>query len=128
MPMSPAPRLLLVDDDPAVRQSLQFSLELEGFDVDMFDSGEAVAAKDDLADPACLVLDYRLPGIDGLALLKALRERGVACPCVVITTNPNRAVRARVSDAGAVLIEKPLLCDSLTAAIRALIAPGARPN
>ncbi len=127
--MRPAPRLLLVDDDPAVRASLQFSLELEGFAVDMFDSAEAVAAASDLDDPACLVLDYRLPGIDGLSLLGLLRERGLSCPAVVMTTNPNRSVRARVSDVGAVLVEKPLLCDSLSAAIRTLIAAApALPN
>ena len=128
MPMSRAPKLLLVDDDPAVRASLQFSLELEGFAVAMFDSGEAVAAAADLDDPACLVLDYRLPGIDGLSLLDRLRARGLACPCVLITTHPSRSVRARATDAGAVLIEKPLLCDSLTAAIRRLIEARSRPN
>ncbi len=127
--MRPAPRLLLVDDDPAVRASLQFSLELEGFAVDMFDSAEAVAAASDLDDPACLVLDYRLPGSDGLSLLGLLRERGLSCPAVVMTTNPNRSARARVSDVGAVLVEKPLLCDSLSAAIRTLIAAApALPN
>jgi FixJ family two-component response regulator len=127
--MRPAPRLLLVDDDPAVRASLQFSLELEGFAVAMFDSAEAVAAAGDLNDPACLVLDYRLPGIDGLSLLRLLRERGLSCPAVVMTTNPNRSVRTRVSDVGAVLVEKPLLCDSLSAAIRTLIAAApASPN
>jgi FixJ family two-component response regulator len=113
--------LLLVDDDPAVLASLQFSLELEGFTVDAFSSGETVVARDSLAQHACLVLDYRLPGIDGLSLLGLLRERGETCPAVIITSNPTRALRQRTVDAGAVLIEKPLLSDSLTTAIRQLI-------
>ena len=121
VPLAPFPMLLLVDDDPAVRASLIFSLELEGFAVDAFESGEAVAARTTLARHACLVLDYRLPGIDGLSLLNLLRERGETCPAVIITSNPTRTMRLRTIDAGAVLIEKPLLSDSLTTAIRHLI-------
>ena len=119
--MTTAPMLLLVDDDPAVRTSLQFSLELEGFAVEAFDSGETLLAKVSLAVPSCLVLDYRLPGADGLSLLQALRERGETCPAVIITSNPTRSVRQRTTDAGAVLIEKPLLSNGLTAAIQKLI-------
>ena len=121
VPLAPSPLLLLVDDDPAVLASLQFSLELEGFAVDAFASGEAVVARNKLSRHACLVLDYRLPGIDGLSLLNLLRERGETCPAVIITSNPTRAMRQRTTDASAVLIEKPLLSDSLTTAIRLLI-------
>lgn len=120
-PLQPRPGLLLVDDDPAVLDSLQFSLELEGFEVDAFASAESLTAEHNLPRHACLVLDYRLPGIDGLTLLSLLRERGETCPAVIITSNPTRGVRQRASDAGAVLIEKPLLSDALTAAIRKLI-------
>ena len=119
--MTTAPVLLLVDDDPAVRASLQFSLELEGYEVEAFESGETLAARISSASPSCLVIDYRLPGIDGLALLTLLRSRGETCPAIVITSNPPRNLRARVSSAGAVLIEKPLLSDGLTTAIRHLI-------
>ena len=119
--MTSAPMLLLVDDDPAVLASLIFSLELEGFEVEAFDSGESLVAQAKLANPACFVIDYRLPGIDGLSLLRLLRERGETCPAVIITSNPTRSVRQRTTDAGAVLIEKPLLSDCLTVAIRHLI-------
>lgn len=122
--MTSAPLLLLVDDDPAVLASLKFSLELEGFEVAAFDSGETLVAQAKLADPACLVIDYRLPGIDGLSLLSLLRERGATCPAVIITSNPTHRVRQRTTDAGAVLIEKPLLGDGLTVAIRSLIKAG----
>ena len=128
IPMTSAPMLLLVDDDPAVLASLIFSLELEGFEVAAFDSGETLIAQAELANPACFVIDYRLPGIDGLSLLRVLRERGETCPAVIITSNPNRSVRQRATDAGAVLIEKPLLSDGLTFAIRRLIDRPNRPN
>ena len=61
-PLIPPPMLLLVDDDPAVRASLQFSLELEGFAVETFDSGETLVARNSPARHDCLVLDYRLLG------------------------------------------------------------------
>ena len=121
VPLAPSPMLLLVDDDPAVRASLIFSLELEGFAVDAFESGETVMASVRLARYACLVLDYRLPGIDGLSLLTLLRECGETCPAVIFTSNPTRAMRQRTTESGAVLIEKPLLSDGLTTAIRELI-------
>lgn len=126
--MTSAPMLVLVDDDPAVRASLKFSLELEGFEVTTFDSGETLLSRAKRPTPNCLVLDYRLPGIDGLSLLSLLRERGETCPAVIITSNPTRNVRQRTTDAGAVLIEKPLLSDGLTAAIRRLIDRSNRPN
>lgn len=119
--MNTAPLILLVDDDPAVCASLQFSLELEGFVVKSFGSGEALMKQADLANPSCLVLDYRLPGVDGLSLLQALRERGESCPAVIITSNPTQSLKQRAIDAGARLIEKPLLTNGLTAAIRSLI-------
>jgi FixJ family two-component response regulator len=112
------PQILLVDDDAAVRASLAFSLELEGFLVETFECAEDLAERGELPASGCLVVDYRLPGMDGLALLKTLRCRGVELPAVLITSAPSRAVHARVAEAGAVLIEKPLLCDALTAAVR----------
>ena len=120
--MSDAKRILLVDDDPAIRSSLAFSLGLEGFEVEAFESGEAFVERQPQADDACLVLDYRLPGLDGLALLTLLRSRGMNLPAVIITSTPSRQVRAAATDAGAALVEKPLLCDARSRRINALIA------
>ena len=114
-----AARIILVDDDAAVRASLKFSLELEGFEVEDFASAEA-AASVTVDDNSVLLIDYRLPGIDGLALLSLLRKRGVDAPAIVITSNPTRKLRQAIDAAGATLIEKPLLCDLLTTRIRAM--------
>ena len=119
--MSSRAKILLVDDDPAVRASLAFSLELEGFLIETFSCAEELVARTDLPDTGCLVLDCRLPGMDGLSLLKTLRRRGVALPAILITFAPARGFRARASEAGAVIVEKPLLCDALIAAVRAAL-------
>ena len=122
--MSNPPAIILVDDDPAVRESLAFSLGLEGFDVETFASAEMLLERRErrgLPAGACLVFDHRLPGMEGLALLELLRGEGVGLPAVIITSTPARAVADRAAAADAILIEKPLLCDSLTAAIRSLL-------
>jgi FixJ family two-component response regulator len=119
--MTVVQRILLVDDDPAVRSSLAFALELEGFEVEAFENGELLAERPARPGDACLVLDYRLPGRNGLSVLELLRARGVQLPAILITSNPSRTVRAGAADAGAALIEKPLLCDALSHSIRSLI-------
>lgn len=119
-----SPNILLVDDDAAVRASLAFSLGLEGFDVETFASAELLLERRGrlgLPAFACLVLDHRLPGMEGLALLEKLRGEGVGLPAVIITSTPARSIGDRAAAADAILIEKPLLCDALTAAIRSLL-------
>lgn len=123
--MIPAHRILLVDDDPAIRASLRFSLELEGYEIVTFAAAEDIVASH-VARSDCLVVDYRLPGMDGLELLELLRGRGVTLPAVLITTTPSRQVRAGAAALNVRLIEKPLLCDGLTEAIRDLCGPRAR--
>lgn len=115
------PCVLLVDDDPSVLSSIVFALEVEDLRVEAFASGEAVLATDGPRDFACVVIDQRLPGMDGLTLLARLRGSGLLAPAILITTNPSRWLKQRVKEDGAWLIEKPLLRDSLTAAIRQLV-------
>lgn len=118
-------KIMLVDDDPAVRAALSFSLELQGFAVEAFASGEEALARADWRSAACLVIEQRLAEGDGLALLSKLRSLGTLAPVVILTTNPTRRLQREVREAGASLVEKPLLTDSLIAALRALTEEGA---
>lgn len=117
-----APRIAIVDGDPAVRNALAFCLELEGYAVEGFPSAEA--AIDDLTGAACLVLDDKLPGIGGLQLIRTLRERGMTLPAILIVTNPTARLRTDASAAGVSIVEKPLLTEALEVSVRrALQAP-----
>jgi len=111
------PRILLVESDPALRAALKFSLELEGFAVEDHESGADIVAP--AAD--CLVVDNRMSDGDGLKLLAALKKKGLSSPAIILASNPTSAMSRAVSAAGARLVEKPLLCDGLVAAIRSIL-------
>jgi FixJ family two-component response regulator len=113
--------VLVVDDDPAVRNSLKFCLEVEGFRVRVYANGAELLGDTTLPNTGCLVLDYNLPSIDGLSLLAELRTRGVALPAILITSQPSVLVRQRAGDLGAKLIEKPLLNEALFVEIRTVL-------
>jgi two-component system, LuxR family, response regulator FixJ len=117
------PTVLIVDDDPAVRSSLQFCLEIEGFQVRTYGCGTDLLFDPDIPESGCLVVDYHLPDMNGLELLSELRCRGLDIPVILVTTNPTALVRARTTRAGAILIEKPLLNDALFEEIRAATRP-----
>ena len=122
--IAPAGRtVLIVDDDPAVRSSLQFCLEIEGFLVRSYSSGPDLLNDQNVPQCGCLVIDYRLPNMNGLDLLSELRRRNVMLPAILITTDPSVWVRAQTTAAGAVLIEKPLLNEALFEGIRAAMRP-----
>lgn len=117
--------ILLVDDDPALCEAIAFALETEDYSVRAYGSGEAALGEASPPQCDCVVIDYRLPGMDGLELLARLRTCGLRCPAIIITSNPTERLRRQVEDAGACLVEKPLLRDSLVDAIDALVAsPG----
>src|SRR5687768_12779507 len=111
------PTVFVVDDDAAVRRALAFALDLEGFEVETFESGEALLLRSPSLAADCLVLDERLPGASGLDTLRQLRTRRVDLPAILITSHPNAALRAAAAGAGAPILEKPLLGDALITAI-----------
>ncbi|MBN9544811.1 MAG: response regulator [Alphaproteobacteria bacterium] len=113
--------ILVVDDDPAVRDALKFSLELEGFKVHACRDGWELLAHGALRDSDCIVLDYRMPGLDGLSVLNQLAMRKVEAPVILITGPIPENLRSRALRAGARLVlEKPLLDGVLTDKIREL--------
>ncbi len=113
--------VVLVDDDAALRTALTFMLELDGFKVEAFASGEELLAGALPPPPACLVLDHNLSGMTGLDTLLRLRARGVATPAVLITSHPSLVVRSTAALVDAVIVEKPLLSDALKLEIEAAL-------
>ncbi|MFZ5718227.1 MAG: response regulator transcription factor [Pseudomonadota bacterium] len=115
--------ILVVDDDPAVRTALGFALELEGFEVDGYPSGEALLMAELPSENACLVIDERLPGISGMDTLRQLRLRGVTLPAIFITSHPNPHFREQAAAVGVPILEKPLFGDALLLSIREALSP-----
>jgi two-component system response regulator FixJ len=115
----PPATVLVVDDDSAVRHSLQFSLELEGFAVRLYADGRELLDDPHLPACGCLVIDQVMPGMSGLDVVDALRLRGTSNPAVLITSDANRKVRQRATAAGVAVIEKPFFENALVDAIRA---------
>jgi len=119
------PVVLVIDDDPAVRNSLKFALEIEGFSVRLYPAGAELLEETEMPASGCIVTDYHLPGMNGLDLLARLRERNIRLPAILITTHPSVTIRNQAELAGVRLIEKPLLSDTLFQGIRAALGESA---
>src|SRR5665647_1872682 len=103
------PRILIVEDDPAVRRSMLLLLQGQGFDSRGYPSGEALLSDPAFGNPACLVADYRMEAVDGIALLSRLREQGWMGPAVLVTAFPSGELAQRAVASGyAAVFEKPL--------------------
>ncbi len=113
--------IVVVDDDPAVRNSLVFSLRAEGFCVRSYADATELLSDALIAESSCLVIDYQLPGMNGLDLVAELRRRQIVAPAILITSHPSAAVRERAAATGAALVEKPLLGDALFHEIHAAL-------
>ena len=115
---SAARHVLVVDDDAAVRTSVKFALELEGFEVRDFASGEELLADGRIPPFSCLVVDYYMPGMNGLELVARLRDRNTALPAVLITSSDDN-LRNLAAAFGVVMVDKPMLGVPLLDAVRA---------
>lgn len=120
------PLIAVVDDDAAVRNSLKFSLEIEGFAVRTFVDAEDFLKTGSLQDIQCLIVDQELPGKNGLEFVAGLREHGVTVPALLISGRLTPTVIRQASIAGIPLIEKPLIGNGLVEALRAAV--GSRPG
>ena len=113
--------VVVVDDDNAVRNSLEFSLGVDGFTVHSYADGDELLAADNLTSCDCLVIDQKLPGMSGLDLIGLLRKRQIDAPAILITSHPSRELSERAARAGVPIVEKPLLGNGLSEMIRAVV-------
>jgi two-component system response regulator FixJ len=98
----------LVDDDEAIRRSAGFMLKTSGFRVQTYESGDQLLKAAASLDPGCVLLDIRMPGMDGLEVQQALKEHGVGLPVVIMTGHGDVTLAVQAMKAGAVdFIEKP---------------------
>lgn len=114
-------RILLVDDDPAVRSSLRRALALEGYEVLTAENGEAALVLSGEIEPDVIVLDVMLPGMDGLEVCEQLRS-GSSTPILMLTAKDTVLDRVAGLDRGADdYLVKPFAVDELLARVRALL-------
>jgi two-component system, LuxR family, response regulator FixJ len=109
--------VLVVDDDLAVRESLKFSLELEGFQVRVYGNGQDLLNDSDIPKDGCLVIDQVMPGMSGLEIVDALRRRGDLNPAILMASHPNQMVRDGAVTRGIAVVEKPFFGHALLDAI-----------
>ena len=108
----------MVDDDEAVRRSTSFMLKTSGYKVETYTSGVAFLKDARHAEPGCVLLDVRMPEMDGLAVQKELKARGIDLPVIVMTGHGDVSVAVEAMKAGAVdFIEKPFEKSVLLAAL-----------
>jgi two-component system, LuxR family, response regulator FixJ len=118
------PIVAVVDDDPAVCNSLKFSLELEGFSVRTYCGGVELLRAADLAACDCFVVDQKMPHMSGLEVIAKLRDRRVAAPAILIISQPSAALSVRAAKAKVPIVEKPFLGNTLVERIREACARG----
>jgi two-component system response regulator FixJ len=112
----------VVDDDPAMRDSLAFLLDVNGFAPKAYESANAFLSGAAIELPTCVVSDIRMPGLSGIELVRELKARGAACPVILITGHGDVALAVEAMKAGAVdFIEKPFDDQVLIGAIRAAL-------
>ncbi len=108
----------LVDDDEAIRRSTSLVLRTCGYLVKTYESGVRLLESADALAAGCILIDVRMPSIDGLEVQAALRERGIFLPVIVMTGHGDVNLAVKAMKAGAIdFLEKPFRKDDLLAAI-----------
>jgi two-component system, OmpR family, response regulator MprA len=115
-------RILVVDDDQAVRDSLRRALILEGYDVDLAEDGKSALRTLAQSSPDAIVLDLQMPDVDGLEVCRRLRASGDGTPVLMLTARDAIGDRVEGLDAGADdYLVKPFDLAELFARLRALL-------
>src|SRR5262249_22170816 len=119
----PAPvRILVVDDEPAVRSALERALRVEGYEVSLAEDGESGVAAARRERPEAILLDILMPGLDGVAVCRRLRRAGDRTPILMLTARDAVSDRVVGLDAGADdYLVKPFALEELLARVRALL-------
>jgi two-component system response regulator FixJ len=114
--------VMIVDDDQAVRDSLQFALRLEGLCVHVHNGAAALLADPSLNRAGCVVLGDRMRNMDGFALLTTLHNTDPELATIMLTNHATPRIRARAAAAGVrKVLEKPLLDNALVEDIRSIL-------
>lgn len=107
-----------VDDDPAMREALEFMLTAEGWRVKTYENGRAFLTDDAPSTPGCAILDVRMPGMSGLELQQEMNVRGYALPIIFLTGNGDIDMAVGAMRDGAVdFVQKPVRQERLLTAI-----------
>lgn len=118
-PEPPAKRIAVVDDSPAVRQSLRVLLGARGYLVETFEGADDLLLDIREGDFDCYVIDLKMKGLDGFGVLEALRLRGVSAPAVMISGWELPSLEVSAQRAGfTALVRKPMMDTSLVRVLK----------
>jgi two-component system response regulator MprA len=121
--------ILVVDDDAPIRRMLSRTLAAEGYAVEASPDGGTALAAVERSAPDLVVLDVAMPGVDGLAVARRLRDKGLAVPILFLTARDAVTDRVAGLDAGGDdYLVKPFAAEELLARIRALLRRGSEPD
>ncbi|MGY2906702.1 response regulator FixJ [Bradyrhizobium sp. URHC0002] len=121
--MSQSNRVFVIDDDPAMRDSLDFLLGSAGFSVRLFESAQVFLNELAKLEPGCVVTDVRMPGIDGMELLRRLSSGPRKLPVIVMTGHGDVPLAVEAMKLGAIdFLEKPFEDDRLIGMIESALA------
>lgn len=123
------PLVLIANDDDAMRDALQFSLQLENFEVRVHRCSADLLADCELRRADCLILKDHMPDMGGLDLVRCLRAHNIRLPTILLTANATPGLQRRAAEAGIWLVlENPILDNALLEGVAAILDHGGAPG
>ncbi len=120
--MSDKPKILIVDDEPLIRDALAFKLTKDGYDVDTAEDGEKAIQKIESEEYQIIISDIMMPFISGFELVKILKERGTDAPVLMLTSLNSETAVLKAFDLGADdFMTKPFSPNELSVRIKKLL-------